>query len=108
MKTSVDGHLPSQGWSQPQPKDGHPPEGSVLQTWNLTLSLNSQNYIQMTTVMDGHLNLTKLKKLILVANCHGWLATISRMVTHQPMDGHPPEGSILQTLHLLLRLKSQS
>ena len=38
-----------------QPKDGHPPEGSVLQTWNLTLSLNSQNYIQMTTVMDGHL-----------------------------------------------------
>ena len=38
-----------------QPKDGHPPEGSVLQTWNLALRLNSQNKSQMTTSMDGHL-----------------------------------------------------
>ena len=26
-----------------QPKDGHLPEGSKLQTWNLALGLNSQN-----------------------------------------------------------------
>ena len=26
--------------------------------------------------------------------------TIPRMVTHQPKDGHPPEGSMLQTQNL--------
>ena len=54
-----------------QPKDGHPPEGSVLQTWNLTFNLNSQNYIQMTLAMDGYLPSL------------GWSPTNPRMVTHQ-------------------------
>ena len=69
----------------PQPKDGHPPEGSVVQTWNLALKFNSQNKSQVSTSMDGHL-------LSL-----GWSHT-------QPKDGHPPEGSVLQTWNLALKL----
>ena len=34
--------------------------------------------------------------------CHGWSPTIPRMVTHQPKDGHPPEGIELQTCNLAL------
>ena len=34
--------------------------------------------------------------------------TILRMVTHQPKDSHPPEGCILQTRNLALRLNSQN
>ena len=30
------------------------------------------------------------------------------MVTHQPKDGHPPKGFILQTRNLALRLNSQN
>ena len=30
-----------------------------------------------------------------------------RIVTHQPKDGHPPEGSILQTQNLALSDKSR-
>ena len=30
------------------------------------------------------------------------------MVTHQPKDGQPSEGSILQTQNLVLRLNSQN
>ena len=51
-----------QGWSPTiprmvthQPKDGHPPEASMLQTRNLTLRLISQNYDQVTTARNGHL-----------------------------------------------------
>ena len=54
-----------------QPKDGHPLKGSVLHTWNSTLRLNSHNYSQVATAMDGHL-------LFL-----GWSPTNPRMVTHQ-------------------------
>jgi len=46
----------------PQPKDGHPPEESVVQTWNLAIRFNSQNESQVST----------------------W------MVTYHPYDGHPP------------------
>ena len=38
---------------------------------------------------------------------HGWSPTIPRMVTHQPKDGHSPEGSILHTQNLALILRSQ-
>ena len=38
-----------------QPKDGHPPEGCMLLTRNLALTLNSQNYGQVTIVRVGHL-----------------------------------------------------
>ena len=41
-------------------------------------------------------------------NYQGWSPTIPRMVTHQPKDGHPPEGSMLHTRNLALRLKSQN
>ena len=47
-----------------QPKDGHPPEKSALQTWNLVLRL-------------------KLTKLTPGDNCHGWSPTNPMMVTHQ-------------------------
>ena len=57
-----------------QPQDGHQQEGSVLQTSNLALRLNSQNQIQLTTAMDGQLSM--LSSL-------GWSATNPRMVTHQ-------------------------
>ena len=53
----------------PQPKDGHPSEGSVLETWNLAPRL-------------------KLKKITPGDNCHGWSPTMPRMVTHQPEDDH--------------------
>ena len=61
--------------------DGHPPEGSVLQAWNLALKVN-------------RIHKTKAGS-----------PTIPRMVTRQPkdghptqpMDGHPPEGSVVQT-----------
>ena len=38
----------------PQPKDGHPPEESVLQTWNLALRLNTQNGHQVSTAITYH------------------------------------------------------
>ena len=45
----MDDHLPSLGWSPTNQRmvtnqlyDGHPPEGSVQQTWNLALRLYSQ------------------------------------------------------------------
>ena len=40
-------------------------------------------------------------------NCQGLSKIIPRMVTHQPNDGHPQEGSMLQTQNLALTLKSQ-
>ena len=41
-------------------------------------------------------------------NCYGWSPTIPGMVTNQPKDSHPPEGSILQTQHLAFRLNLQN
>ena len=41
-------------------------------------------------------------------NCQGWSPTILRMVNHQPKVGHPPEGIMLLTQNLALRLKSQN
>ena len=52
-----------------QPKDGHPPEASTLQTRNLTLRLISQNYDQVTSAGNGHLPPL------------GWSPTNPRMVT---------------------------
>ena len=50
-----------------QPKVGHPPEGSKLQSQNLDFKLDSQNQNKVTTA-----------------------PTIPRMVTHKLEDGHPP------------------
>ena len=72
-----------------QPKDGHPTEGSVLQTRDLALKFCSQN-----EELDE--------------NFHGWSPTISRMVTPQPKDGHPPEESVVQTWNLALKFNSQN
>ena len=71
------------------PKDVHPPERLILQTWNLAL-------------------VTELTKLRPGYNWHGWLPTIPRMFTHQPKDGHPPEESIEQTRFLEISLKSEN
>ena len=54
-----------------QAKDGHPTEGSILQTQNLALRLNSQNQNKVTTAKYGHLPSL------------GWSPTNPRMVTHQ-------------------------
>ena len=82
------GHTPFLGWSPTiprmvtnQPMYGHPAEGSILQTRNLTLRLSSQNYAQVTTAMDGHPPSLR------------WLAP-------QPKDGHLPEGNIAWNLAL--------
>ena len=72
-----------QGWSPTiprmvnnQPNNGHPLEGSMLQTRNLVLRLNSQNQDQVTTVMDGHLPSL------------GWSATNPSMVTLYALKDH--------------------
>ena len=80
--------------------------------------INSQNFDQVTTAMNGHLPflgwkhtnpwmvthqkdihyrlrigiLTLITKLTSVDNCHGGSPTIHRIVNHQPKDGHPPGG----------------
>ena len=54
-----------------QPKDGHPPERSVLKTGNFALRLETQNEHLVTTVMDGQ------PKFL------GGSPTNPRMVTHQ-------------------------
>ena len=79
----MDGHQPSIGWSPAasrmvthQPKDGHPPERSVLMTGNLALRLKT--------------------KLTPGDNCNGWSTKIPSSVTHQPKDGYPPKEGVLQ------------
>ena len=53
--------------------------------------------------------LIKLTKLTpVVDNCQGWSPTIPRIVTHQPKDGLPLEGSIIKTQNLAIRLNSQN
>ena len=104
-----------------QPKDGHPPEGSIY--WsdpNQTLNIHHQ----WGFVMDGLLqyigwspiNLkmvthqkefgTYITKLWPGDNCQEWSPTILRTVTHQSKDGHPPEGSIVQTQSIIATLGS--
>ena len=52
--------------------------------------------------------LTRLTKLRPGDKCQELSPTILRMVTHQPKDGLPTEGCILQTTNLALRLNSQN
>ena len=52
--------------------------------------------------------MTELRKLIPGDICHGWSPTIPRMVTHQPKDGHLPDGSVLKTWNLALRHNPQN
>ena len=102
--------------SHPQPKDGHPPGGNVVQTWNLALEFFSQNEIQVTASMDGHLLSlglsptnpwmvthqkevhyrlgTLFTKLTPGDDYNGWSPTIPSLAPHPPRDGHPPEGSL--------------
>ena len=51
---------------------------------------------------------TFLTKLIPGDNCYGWSPTILMMAAHQLKDGHQPEGSVLRTRNLALRLYSQN
>ena len=64
--TAKDGQLPSPRWS---PIIQNIPKRSVVQAKTLAPRLNSQNEDQV--------------------KCHGWPATIPRMVTHHPEEGHP-------------------
>ena len=49
-----------------QPKDGHSPEESKLQTQILALRLNSQKYHQVTTAMGSHLIKSWRQKIMLI------------------------------------------
>ena len=140
QKTNTRWHLPWR-WSPTiprmvthQPKDGHPPEGSILQTRNLALRLNSQNKDQVTTAMDGHLpflgwspanprmvtHRNEVDYRCGIWDIHlthktktkwqlPWIVTYHYwMVTHQPKDGYPPEGHKLHTRNLAPRLNLQN
>ena len=83
MITAMDGHPPYIGWSPTIPRmvthqqnDGHPLEGSILQTQNLVLRLNIQNKDQGTAAIDGH------------QASIGWSLTNQRMVTHQNEESY--------------------
>ena len=79
MTTPWNDHLPSIGWSPTIQRMVTQQEGSILQTRNLALRLNSQNYDQVTTAMNGHLP------------SPGWSPTIQNMITNLPKYGHHPK-----------------
>ena len=74
----MDGRPPTQGWSPTRSK--------------CTSDMESSTY-------------TLLTKLTLGDNYN---PTILWMVPHQPEDGHPPEGSVLKTGNLAIRLNTQN
>ena len=93
----------------PQPKDGHSLTGSIIQTRNLALRLNSQDKDQVTTARNGHLSSrvwspTNLRMVTHQKEVYYRLGiwhldlthkTMTRwqlpwMVTYHPLDGHPP------------------
>ena len=90
-------------WSvvTPQPKDGHSLTGSIIQTQNLALRLNSQFKDQVTTARSSHLPSL------------GWLPTNPRMVTHHNEVNyklriwHSNLTNKNKTRNLALRLNSQ-
>ena len=83
-------------------------EGSPINTrWSpINLRMVTQRRKCTTDLEFG--TYTLLTKLTPGENCYGWLPTILRMVTHQPKDGHPPEGSVLQTWNLAGPLYSKN
>ena len=99
----MDGDLPSlrgsptnPGMVTHQPKDRQPPEGVVLQTWNLALTLYSENYHLVTTAMDGH------------PPSLGGSPNNPKTVIPHPKDGHPPVVSVLHSWNLVFALYSQN
>ena len=82
----MDGQIQSLGWSP---------------TIQRMVTNQKEVYLEFDTV-------TELAKLTSGDNCHGWSATIPRMVAHHPKDGHPPEGTVLQTWNSALKLNSQN
>ena len=78
------------------PWEGHPP----TQGWSPTRRKCTKDF--------EFCNYTSLTKLTPGDNCHGWSHTMPRRVSRQPKDDHPPEGSILQTWNLALKLYSQN
>ena len=82
--TAIYGHQQSLGGSPTNPR----------LVWSPTIR-------KCTTDMEFG-NYTLLMKLTPGDNCHKWSRTILRMVPHQPKDGHPPSGSVLQTWNLTL------
>ena len=75
----------------PPPKDGHPPEGSLVQTWNFAFRFNTHNKSQVSTSMYGHLP------------SFGWSHTNPRMVTYQKNINY-----ILEIWHLDLTYKTKT
>ena len=82
----MDGQIQSLGWSP---------------TIQRMVTNQKEVYLEFDTV-------TELAKLTSGDNCHGWSATIPRMVAHHPKDGHPPERSRLQMRNLGRTLNSQN
>ena len=78
------------------PMAGHPP----TQGWSPT-KRNCSRDMELGTY-------TLLTKLAPGDNCYGGSPTIPRIVIHQPKDGHPPKGFIIQTRNLAIRLNSQT
>ena len=75
VTTSMDGHLPSLGWSPTNPR-----------------MVNNQKEVYYKLGI-WHLDLTHKKKAIQLP----WMVTYHPKDGHpQPKDGHPPEGSVVQ------------
>ena len=129
VTNAMDCHLLSHGWSPNIPRMvTHQKEVYYrLQIWQLHFTLKTITRWQLPCMVTYHSlggrpqtlgwsptrrkctsnlefgNYTLLTKLTPGDNCHEWSPTILRMVTHQPKDGHPSEGSALQTWNLVLR-----
>ena len=82
-----------------QPKDGHPPRRKY--DTDSELGTETPKNKICYRFRTWHLDLSHKPSL------GWWSPIILRMVTHQPKDGHPPEGSMLQNRNFALRLNSQ-
>ena len=96
----MDGHPPSLGWS---------PSNQRMVTYQKEVDIprTTTNPRMVTHLKEVYyrlriLNLDLTHKTNPIDNCLEWSPNIPRMVTHQPKDGHPTEGSILQTQNLTL------
>ena len=72
----------------------------VLTRWTVLLSWGTR-WIERrrnSSLKDADIFSSSFCKKI----CQEWSPTIPRLVTHQPNNGHPPEGSVLQTQNLAL------
>ena len=108
MTTARDGHLPSLGNAD----EAATSKNVISQNFNsiiyfIRLSPTNLRMVTHQKEVSYRLTQTSLTRLGPSDNCQEWSPTIPRIVTHQPKDGHPPEGSMLHPQNLALRLNSQ-